>query len=113
MDLTIGCKEKVGDRWVYRMKDGTELSQMEWQEHIEAHIKAHGNQDKYDRIRSQFGSKRWFDEDTPHDFTLQRYAASYCTNVEVSRQRDPSEDKVVLQVKTIKDELGCDQLILG
>lgn len=84
MNLIIGYKERVDGQWIYTLKDGTTLTRKQWTKCVENHIKENHKQEVFNRIRERLGSERWVDEETPHDFALQNYAAVYCANVKVS-----------------------------
>lgn len=117
MNLTLGCKEQVGNKLIYWLKDGTKLTQEEWTSLVEKHIRVNANEQHFEQIQRMSPSKRWSDMDTSYDFALQRYAAKYCTNVEREHHMERVKDVTkmpyaIRMMNTVKDEFGCEQFTL-
>lgn len=100
MNLTLGCKERVEDEWIYILRNGTSMTQKEWTERVNSHIRDNKNQLVLESIKKKVGNRSWFKMDTPEDFALQMYAAKYCTNVENKHQEvQKSQQRVTTQRK--------------
>ena len=101
MNLTLGCREQVGEEWIYYLKDGTSLSKDEWTQTIRNHIKDNANESAFNKIKATV--RLWNQHDSLDEVALQVYASKYCTNLErISKQE--------VKLKVVHDDMGCDQL---
>lgn len=107
MNLTLGCKEQVGNEWIYILKNGTRLTREDWTSQVENHIRENNNQSILASLIQKVGNRSWFKMDTPEDFALQMYAAKYCTNIEIkARQVVKSKGQSKARDKHPKGEFG-------
>lgn len=101
MDLTLGCREQVGEEWIYYLNDGTSLSKDEWIQIIKNHVKSNANEDVFSKIKATV--RLWNQQDSLDEVALQVYASKYCTNLEIATKQE-------VKLKVIHDDMGCDQL---
>ena len=101
MNLTLGCRERIGEEWIYYLKDGTSLSKDEWTKTIRNHIKDNTNEGVFNKIKATV--RLWNQQDSLDEVALQVYASKYCTNLEVTTKQD-------IKLKVIHDDMGCEQL---
>lgn len=101
MNLTLGCREQVGEAWIYYLKDGTSLSKDEWTQIIRNHIKDNANESTFNKIKATV--RLWNQQDSLDEVALQVYASKYCTNLE-------RESKQKVKLKVTHDDMGCEQL---
>ena len=102
MNLTLGCREQVGEEWIYYLKDGTSLSKKGWTQIIKNHIKSNANEGVFDKIKATV--RLWNQQDSLDEVALQVYASKYCTNLEIATKQE-------VKLKVIHDDMGCDQLV--
>ena len=80
MNLALGCRERVGDGWVYYLVDHTALNKDEWEELIKKQVEINHDEDLIQSLAQEV--KIWNKEDTAYDMAIQLYATRKCTNIE-------------------------------
>nr|WP_302597944.1 hypothetical protein [uncultured Cellulosilyticum sp.] len=102
-DLALGCREEVkANKWIYYLKDGTAMPKEEWIKLVKQHIASNGNERVFEKIVATV--KLWNHKDDIEEVALQvyvsKYKATYITHL-----------KEKVELKVIKDDMGCDQLV--
>lgn len=105
MDLAVGCKEHTGVDAMYYLLDGTRIGKEEWTSMVKKHIQQEGNGELFDGIKKTV--TLWNKHDSSEEVAMHVYASKYCRNLQVNRK-----NPVNIQLRVVKDDMGCNQLAL-
>ncbi len=101
MDLRLGCRENIGQEWIYYLKDGTSMPKDEWVQIIRQQIISNHHEAIFEKIKSTVNL--WNKHDTTEEVALHVYASKYCSNVEYTKSNK-------VKITIVQDEMGCSQL---